>query len=278
MPLALAARRERSAPTDSATVLTDGATDAATVRQRYRERVSSVANVIDVTDATFQKDVLDRSKTTPVVVDLWATWCGPCKTLGPILEKVVGATGGKVVLAKIDVDKNPGVARAFQVQSIPAVYALKDGQVVDGFMGALPEHAVKEFVGKLAPGAAVVDVATLLAQGDEASLREALKMEPTNEEVVLALAVLLLSRNDVTDALEILQRVPQTPKVAMLVERAKAMFVPEDNYATQLDVLLPLVKNDEEARKRFLEILETMGPGDPRTATYRRKMTGMLFA
>lgn len=278
MPLALAARRERSAPTDGATVPTDGATDGATVRQRYRERVSSVANVIDVTDATFQKDVLDRSKTTPVVVDLWATWCGPCKTLGPILEKVVGATGGKVVLAKIDVDKNPGVARAFQVQSIPAVYALKDGQVVDGFMGALPEHAVKEFVGKLAPGAAVVDVATLLAQGDEASLREALKMEPTNEEVVLALAVLLLSRNDVTDALEILQRVPQTPKVAMLVERAKAMFVPEDNYATQLDALLPLVKNDEEARKRFLEILETMGPGDPRTATYRRKMTGMLFA
>jgi len=259
-------------------VPTDGATDAATVRQRYRERVSSVANVIDVTDATFQKDVLDRSKTTPVVVDLWATWCGPCKTLGPILEKVVGATGGKVVLAKIDVDKNPGVARAFQVQSIPAVYALKDGQVVDGFMGALPEHAVKEFVGKLAPGGAVVDVATLLAKGDEASLREALKMEPTNEEVVLALAVLLLSRNDVTDALEILQRVPQTPKVAMLVERAKAMFVPEDNYATQLDALLPLVKNDEEARKRFLEILETMGPGDPRTATYRRKMTGMLFA
>jgi len=278
VPLALAARRERSAPTDGATVPTDGATDGATVRQRYRERVSSVANVIDVTDATFQKDVLDRSKTTPVVVDLWATWCGPCKTLGPILEKVVGATGGKVVLAKIDVDKNPGVARAFQVQSIPAVYALKDGQVVDGFMGALPEHAVKEFVGKLAPGAAVVDVATLLAQGDEASLREALKMEPTNEEVVLALAVLLLSRNDVTDALEILQRVPQTPKVAMLVERAKAMFVPEDNYATQLDALLPLVKNDEEARKRFLEILETMGPGDPRTATYRRKMTGMLFA
>ena len=248
------------------------------MHQRYRERVSSVANVIDVTDATFQKEVLDRSKTTPVVVDLWATWCGPCKTLGPILEKVVGATGGKVVLAKIDVDKSPGVARAFQVQSIPAVYALKDGQVVDGFMGALPEHAVKEFVDKLAPGGAVVDVATLLARGDEASLREALKMEPTNEEVVLALAVMLLSRDDVTDALEILQRVPQTPKVAMLVERAKAMFVPQDDYATQLDALLPLVKADEEARKRFLEILETMGPGDPRTATYRRKMTGMLFA
>ena len=240
--------------------------------------MSSVASVIDVTDATFQRDVLDRSKTTPVVVDLWATWCGPCKTLGPILEKVVKATGGKVVLAKIDVDKNPGVARAFQVQSIPAVYALKDGQVVDGFMGSLPEHQVKEFVGKLAPGTDIVDVATLLQRGDEASLREALKMEPANEDVVLALAVVLLQKDDVTGALEILQKVPQTPKVAALVERAKAMFVPDDNYATQLDALLPLVKTDEDARKRYLEILDTMGSGDPRTAIYRRKLTGVLFA
>lgn len=240
--------------------------------------MSSVVNVIDVTDATFQRDVLDRSKTTPVVVDLWATWCGPCKTLGPILEKVVKATGGNVVLAKIDVDKNPGVARAFQVQSIPAVYALKDGQVVDGFMGALPEHQVKEFVGKLAPGVDIVDVASLLARGDEASLREALKLEPTNEEVVLALAIVLLQNDDVTGALEILQKVPQSPKVAALVERAKAMFVPDDDYATQLDALLPLVKNDEEARKRYLEILETMGSGDPRTAAYRRRLTGVLFA
>ncbi len=250
----------------------------ARVAQRYRERVSSAVGVFDVSDATFQKEVIERSKTTPVVVDLWATWCGPCKTLGPILEKVVSATGGKVVLAKVDVDKNPGIAQAFQVQSIPAVYALKDGQVVDGFMGALPEHEVRTFVGKLNPGGDVVDVATLLARGDEASLREALKMEPANEQVVLALATLLLSNNAITDALEILQRIPQTPKVAALVERAKAMFVPDDNYAVQLDALLPLVKADEEARKRFLEILDTMGPGDPRTATYRRKMTGMLFA
>ncbi|MGA0378551.1 MAG: thioredoxin, partial [Ilumatobacteraceae bacterium] len=129
--------------------------------------MSSAVGVIDVSDATFQKEVIERSKTTPVVVDLWATWCGPCKTLGPILEKVVSATGGKVVLAKVDVDKNPGIAQAFQVQSIPAVYALKDGQVVDGFMGALPEHEVRTFVGKLNPGGDVVDVATLLARGDE---------------------------------------------------------------------------------------------------------------
>lgn len=240
--------------------------------------MNKVVSVIDVTDATFQREVLERSKTTPVVVDLWATWCGPCKTLGPILEKVIGATAGKVVLAKVDVDKNPAIAQAFQVQSIPAVFALHEGKVVDAFQGALPEHEVRAFVGKLMPEGEVVDVATLLARGDEASLREALKMEPANEQVVLALATVLLSREAVTDALELLQRVPQTPKVASLVERAKAMFVPDDNFAVQLDALLPLVKADEEARKRFLEILDTMGPGDPRTATYRRKMTGMLFA
>ena len=240
--------------------------------------MNQVVSVIDVSDATFQRDVLERSKTTPVIVDLWATWCGPCKTLGPILEKVVKATNGKVVLAKVDVDRNPGIAQAFQVQSIPMVVAMKNGQPVDAFMGDQPEHTVREFVGKLVPEGEVLDVAALLARGDEASLREALKMEPQNEQVVLALAALLLSRNDVTGALEILQRVPQSPKIAALVEKAKAMFVPEDNYATQLDALLPLVKADEEARKRFLEILETMGPGDPRTSVYRRRMTGMLYA
>lgn len=240
--------------------------------------MSSVATVIDVTDATFQTEVLERSKTTPVVVDLWATWCGPCKTLGPILEKVIGATGGKVVLAKVDVDKNPAIGQAFQVQSIPAVFALKDGKVVDAFTGALPEHEVRAFVGKLIPEGEIVDVASLLARGDEASLFAALKIDPANEQVVLALATLFLADNAVTEALKLLQRVPQTPKVVALVERAKAMFVPNDDYSAQLDALLPLVKADEESRKRFLEILETMGAGDPRTPTYRRKMTGMLYA
>src|SRR3954452_21798392 len=98
----------------------------------------------DVTDATFERDVLERSKTVPVVVDLWAEGGGPCKTLGPILEKVIAETGGKVELAKVDVDANQQVARQFQVQSIPAVYAVKDMKVVDGFVGAQPEAAVRQ--------------------------------------------------------------------------------------------------------------------------------------
>ena len=100
----------------------------------------------DVTDATFATAVIERSNTVPVVVDLWAPWCGPCKTLTPILERVVGETAGRVELAKINVDENPQVSQAFQVQSIPAVYALKDGQVVDRFSSARPKQFIQEFI------------------------------------------------------------------------------------------------------------------------------------
>jgi thioredoxin len=106
---------------------------------------------LDVTDATFQSAVYDRSFQVPVVVDLWAEWCGPCKQLGPVLERVVAATDGAVELAKVDVDSSPQVASMFKVQSIPAVFAIAKGQVVDSFVGALPEARVSEFVTKLAP-------------------------------------------------------------------------------------------------------------------------------
>src|SRR5579872_5443955 len=148
-----------------------------------------LAAVSDVTDATFATDVIERSRTVPVVVDLWAEWCGPCKTLGPILEKVVGETNGAVQLAKVDIDANPRVAQAFAVQSIPAVFALRDGQVVDQFVGAVPEGVVREFVERLAPGASVVD--QLVATGDEASLRQALEVDASNAGVAVALAELL---------------------------------------------------------------------------------------
>src|SRR5580704_7373510 len=108
---------------------------------------------MDVTDDTFQTDVLVRSREVPVVVDLWAPWCGPCTTLGPIIERAVAATDGAVELAKVNVDENPRIAQTFGVQSIPAVFAIVDGQVADQFIGALPEAQVAAFVNKLAPAA-----------------------------------------------------------------------------------------------------------------------------
>src|SRR5688572_25330269 len=120
---------------------------------------------VDVTDATFEAEVLDRSTEVPVIVDLWAPWCGPCRTLGPIIEKVVDTTEGKAVLVKVNVDENPRISQTFQVQSIPAVYALKDKKVVDGFIGAQPEPVVTEFVQRLLPSEVETEIDQLVAAG-----------------------------------------------------------------------------------------------------------------
>jgi putative thioredoxin len=178
---------------------------------------------IDVTDATFQVEVLDRSNSVPVIVDLWAPWCEPCKTLGPILEKHCDATNGQVVLAKVNVDENPSISMAFQVQSIPAVFIMKDGAVMDGFVGAKPDHAIKEIVEALIPWARL-----------RCSLWLRLQLEPEP-------------------------------------------FVINDDFDNELAGLLPKVKTDEQAKSRYLEILDIMGVDDPRTVGHRRKLTAQLF-
>jgi putative thioredoxin len=232
---------------------------------------------IDVTEETFQAEVLDKSNEVPVVVDLWAEWCGPCKTLGPILEKVVGATDGKVVLAKIDVDANPALGQAFKVQSIPAVYAMHKGAVVDGFMGAYPESAVQEFVDKLLPTEEQNAVAELIAAGDEGSLRIALGMEPANEDVIIALCELLVHEGRGDEALELLGRIPESDRTRRVAAAARVGESPDDDHDATLTALLDKVKGDDDARQQFVDILELMGPDDPRTADYRRKLTQRLF-
>ncbi len=232
---------------------------------------------IDVTDATFQAEVLDRSMTTPVIVDLWAPWCGPCRTVGPILERLTTATNGNVVLAKVNVDENPQISGAFQVQSIPAVYAMKDGKVVNHFIGAEPEHVIAAFVGALAPTSETGSVASLIARGDEDSLHAALGLEPTNEDAVVALAELLIARNAIPEAFEILARVAETERVRTVLSVARLAFRPTDDYDSQLATLLPKVKADESARMKYLEILNLMGSLDPRTAPSRKKFTAQLF-
>ena len=233
----------------------------------------------DVTDMTFERDVLDRSHDVPVVVDLWAAWCGPCRTLTPILEKVVAATGGAVELAKVDVDANPGIRASFQVQSIPAVYALRDGQVVDHFIGALPEHQVQKFVDALAPPRTEADV--LADRGDELSLRQALALQPDHSVAVVRLAELLAGRGEQEEALTLLGRVPQTPEVRRVAALARVGAGGDgssgDDPTLELDSLLDRVKHEEAARQRYLDLLEVMGADDPRTAEYRKALTARLF-
>ena len=240
---------------------------------------------IDVTDATFQTEVLDRSETTPVVVDLWAPWCGPCRTLSPIIEKVIDETDGRVVLAKVNVDDNPQVSAAFRVQGIPAVYALAGGKVVDGFVGAQGEAAVREFVERLQPSEIDQQVDRLVAKGDDLSLRQALELRPDHHDAIVALAELLAQRrsgSDVEEALALLGRIPETPetrRVAALVRTGADLAVDEagDEVTSKLDALLDRVKGDEEARQEFVDLLEVLGPDDPRTAGYRKQLTSRLF-
>ncbi len=233
--------------------------------------------VFDVTDDTFESEVIERSASTPVVIDLWAEWCGPCRTLGPILESVIAETNGKVVLAKVDVDRNPAVAQAFRAQSIPAVFAMVEGQVVDGFLGAQPEHLVREFIDRLAPSEQQQQIATLIAAGDEASLRLALQLDPGSEDAIVALAQLLIADQQTDEALALLSRIPETERTRKVAASARLGSSPTDDHDATLMALLDQVRDDEVARQQFLDILEVMGADDPRTASYRRKLTSRLF-
>jgi putative thioredoxin len=235
---------------------------------------------IDVTDATFEAEVLARSDSVPVVVDLWAPWCGPCRTLGPIIEKVVDDTAGRTVLAKINIDENPRAAQTFQVQSIPAVFAIRDRKIVNGFIGAQGESAVKAFVDSLLPTAEEDEIAALLEKGDEESLRAVLERDAGHPEAVVALAELLVGAVKGDEALSLLERIPETPDT----RRVAAMARVGDDAASdgvdvtaKLDDLLTRVKGDDEARQEFVDLLEVLGPDDPRTASYRRKLTSALY-
>jgi putative thioredoxin len=232
--------------------------------------------MIDVTDATFDADVVQRSQSVPVVVDLWAPWCGPCRQLGPILEKVIDATEGKVELVKVNVDENPAISQAFRVQSIPAVYALKDGRVIDGFVGAQGEAAVVDFVSRLLPTETETTLAELVDSGDESSLREALDLDPGNEAAIVALAELLIAKGNNDEALALLERIPETPETRRIAALARTGTQLADVEGT-LERLLDQVKADEAARQEFVDILEVMGADDPRTSVYRRKLTSRLF-
>jgi putative thioredoxin len=237
---------------------------------------------MDVTDDTFQTDVLARSATVPIVVDLWAPWCGPCTTLGPMLERAVAATEGAVELAKVNVDDNPRIAQSFGVQSIPAVFAIVDGKVADQFIGALPEQQVIDFVAKLLPAMSEADA--LVAAGDEASLRQALEIEAGHQGATEALARILIDRGEAADALALLARVPETPAARTLSAEARLVesgvdvaFADDAQVDARLNDLLERVRDDDTARQEFVDLLETLGADDPRTNSFRRALATRLF-
>ncbi|MEE7477182.1 thioredoxin [Methylobacterium hispanicum] len=174
----------------------------------------------DTTTATFRQDVIAESMNRPVLVDFWAPWCGPCKQLTPVLEKAVTAAGGAVVLVKMNIDEHPSIAGQLGIQSIPAVIAFQRGQPVDGFMGAVPESQVKEFIARLAgpagpsPIEAALEEATrLIAEGDLAGASEIyaaiLEQEPDNVAALAGLAKIQLDAGELENARQVLAMVPE---------------------------------------------------------------------
>ena len=231
----------------------------------------------DVTDSTFSEEVIERSKVLPVIVDLWAPWCEPCKSLTPIIETVINRTDGKVELAKVNIDENPQVRETFQVQSIPAVYAFRDGAIVDGFMGAQGEDQVTDFVNKLLPSEQEKIIETLLEDGSEESLEEILTAVPDHEDAVIALASLYVETDRSEEALSLLQRIPESPRTRQLTAIARTGDVELDEILERLEVLLEDVKDDEVARQEFVDLLDVLGPESVEAGSYRRKLASKLF-
>lgn len=212
--------------------------------------------VLDVTDATFQTAVIEESKTRPVVVDFWAPWCGPCRILGPIIEKVAGEFEGDVVLAKLNVDENQQSSMQYRVQGIPAVKAFRDGRVVNEFTGALPEPQVRAFFQSLAPTAAdraAAEAEKLIASGNtagaETRYRELLTTTPDDPKVVLGLARILIARGDRDEADTLLKRIPADRQAKILRHR---IFL--EGYASRHadeDLEAEATANPRDARARY---------------------------
>jgi putative thioredoxin len=245
---------------------------------------------MDVTDSTFQTSVIERSHELPVVVDFWAEWCGPCRQLGPVIERAVAAREGKVELAKIDVDANPAVARTFRIQSIPAVKAFKDGEVAAEFVGAQPPAAVERFLDSLLPS----EADQLVALGDEESLRRAVELEPTRPDAAVPLARILYEQNEPDQALEVLARVPGSFAADGLasritLERADSGLdlgeafaaLDEGDEERALDLLLNALPNADGARddvrKIVVGILDELGVEHPLARDARRRLAAALY-
>jgi putative thioredoxin len=263
--------------------------------------------VIDVTEATFQADVVERSLQQLVVVDLWADWCGPCKQLSPVLERLAGQADGAWVLAKIDVDANPRIAQLFGVQSIPTVVAVAGGQPVDAFSGALPEPEVKKWLGSLLdalkdklPGAGAgmggpveepedprfVDAEEAFERGDfaaaEAAYQRILDVEPANEQAKAAIAQVRFTARATAADPEVVARADADPGdldahlAAADLEVARNQV--EDAFARLLSAVRRTAGEDRNrVRLHLVGLFELFDPADERVAKARRELASALF-
>jgi putative thioredoxin len=245
-------------------------------------------SIFDVGEADFEQRVLERSREVPVVVDFWADWCGPCKQLTPVLERATTARAGRVELAKVDVDKNPGLQAAFRIQGIPSVKAFKDGRVAAEFTGALPPAQVEHFFDSLVPS----EADELASSGEEADLRRALELEPGHADARRELGKLLLRRGDKEEALQLLEGAPGDFVADGLVARVALAGDPRldsafdawdrGDHAAALDVLQEVLASETDPeckdliRRAMVGLFTELGPDDPLAREHRRRLSAAL--